>query len=95
MPTPKQQAALEIARQTGRKSAMRDVLRVVWEGMNADEKELAALVAERQEAVVKLRDVCAEFGSNDWPDDLHLADVIDKYLGRYLRRVNREIDANQ
>lgn len=26
-----------------------------------------------------------DFGDNEWPDNLHLADVIDKHLDRYLR----------
>jgi predicted secreted protein len=44
----------------------------------------AALIAEREGAVRELRRLCAEHGDNDWPDDLHLVDVIDKHLGRYL-----------
>lgn len=39
---------------------------------------------EREEAVGRLREICAEYGDNDWPDDLHLADVIEKHLGRHL-----------
>lgn len=46
----------------------------------------AAHVAERQEAIAKLREVCAEHGDNDWPDDLHLADIIEKHLFRHLER---------
>ena len=40
---------------------------------------------ERAATVRILRRVCAEFGDPDWPDDLHLEDVIDKYLWRYLK----------
>lgn len=32
-----------------------------------------------------LRQVCDEFGDNDWPDNLHLADVIEKHLWDELR----------
>jgi hypothetical protein len=39
---------------------------------------------ERRAAVAVLRELCAEFGDNDWDDDLHLADVIEKHLGRRL-----------
>ena len=39
-------------------------------------------VAERQEVVAILRRLCAEPGDNDWPDNLHLSDVIEKHLIR-------------
>jgi hypothetical protein len=41
-------------------------------------------IGEREQAVASLRDICRQFGDNDWPDDLHLADVLDKHLGRHL-----------
>lgn len=47
---------------------------------------IARLVSERADAIAVLRDLCEEFGDNDWPDDLHLADIIEKHLGRALRR---------
>jgi hypothetical protein len=40
---------------------------------------------ERADTVAALRSLCEEFGDNDWPDDLHLGDVIEKHLGRHLR----------
>lgn len=43
-----------------------------------------ALTAERFEAVNVLRELCARYGDNDWADDLHLADVLDKHLLRHL-----------
>jgi hypothetical protein len=39
---------------------------------------------ERKWAIVALRSLCGQFGDNDWSDDLHLADVIDKHLARRL-----------
>lgn len=42
------------------------------------------LIAEREEAVLALRSICEDHGDNDWDEDLHLADVINKHLGRYL-----------
>jgi hypothetical protein len=41
-------------------------------------------ILERQEAISTLRQMCADYGDNDWPDDLHLADVLEKHLARYL-----------
>lgn len=39
---------------------------------------------ERADIVAQLRDVCDRFGDNDWPDNLHLGDVIQKHLVNYL-----------
>lgn len=76
----------DIGWEAGRKSALREVLRVIWPALNDDEKDVAGLQEERAETVMQLRELCAEFGDNDWPDELHLGDVIDKHLGRHLRR---------
>lgn len=50
----------------------------------------AAWLIEREEAVARLRWLCEEFGDQDWDDNLHLADVIDKHLGRYLYEAERD-----
>ncbi len=52
-----------------------------YEGTGA---EHTAWILEREAAVAKLRELCADFGDNDWPDDLHLGDVIEKHLARHL-----------
>ena len=44
----------------------------------------ARWLLEREEARARLRELCAEFGDLDWDDSLHLADVIDKHLGKHL-----------
>ena len=46
--------------------------------------QVAALTLERQETINKLREVCAAYGDNEWPDNLHLADVVEKHLARHL-----------
>jgi hypothetical protein len=43
-----------------------------------------AWIEERQAAIVMLRDLCNEFGDNDWPDELYLGDIIEKHLARHL-----------
>lgn len=53
-------------------------------GRDAPEWNVARLLAEREEAVSKLRQVCAAHGDNDWPEELHLGDVIEKHLWRHL-----------
>lgn len=43
------------------------------------------LALERSEAIATLRMACADRGlPNDWPDDLHLSDIIEKRLLREL-----------
>jgi predicted secreted protein len=49
-----------------------------------DNQELNALRQEREDAVKLLREICEEHGDNDWADDLHLADVLEKHLYRHL-----------
>lgn len=42
------------------------------------------LTLELDDTRAALREVCEEHGDNDWPDDLHLADVVEKHLAPYL-----------
>lgn len=44
--------------------------------------DTARLISERQAAIQALRELCEDHGDNDWPDDLHLADIINKHLER-------------
>jgi hypothetical protein len=70
----------------GRKSAYRSLLGEIARelGYETTEGQVASLLAERLDAVRALRDVCADYGDNDWPDDLCLSDVIEKHLHRQL-----------
>lgn len=52
-------------------------------GLGLPVPPVATLTAERQEAVARLRGLCADHGDNDWDDEDHLADVVDR-LGKYL-----------
>jgi hypothetical protein len=47
-------------------------------------KTTLGYLRERNEAINRLRELCQDFGDNDWEDDLHLADIIEKHLGRPL-----------
>lgn len=47
-------------------------------------KQNKCLVDERAETIFILRIICKDHGDNDWEDDLHLADIIDKHLGKHL-----------
>lgn len=41
-------------------------------------------ILEREAAIAQLRMLCEEFGDNDWEPSLHIADIIEKHLGRHL-----------
>ena len=41
-------------------------------------------IVEREQTVQMLRIACRDHGDNDWPNDLHLADVIEKHLVRHI-----------
>lgn len=45
-------------------------------------QERDRLRREREVAVAMLRIKCAAYDDNAWPDNLHLADIIEKHLAR-------------
>lgn len=53
-------------------------------GYKSAETKAVAWVTEREAAIAALREVCELHGDNDWPEELHLADIIDKHLHRHL-----------
>ena len=60
-------------------------------GDMGDSRELLAL--ERAETVMALRSLCEDFGfPNDWPTDLHLGDVIIKYIRPGIEDYAKEED---
>ena len=70
----------------GYRAAWVEMLQECLRRLGYDDPETAHVrwVREREEAVGKLREVCEEYGDNDWPDNLHLRDVIEKHLWRHL-----------
>lgn len=61
-----------------------DGVRYVPEPKDSDSQELNALRRERESVIRLLREACEEYGDNDWPDTLHLRDVLEKHLLDYL-----------
>jgi hypothetical protein len=61
-----------------------DGIRYVPESQDSDAQELNALRQEREDVMKLLRRVCEEHGDNNWPDDLHLYDVLVKHLFIHL-----------
>lgn len=46
----------------------------------------AKLALERQETIATLRRLLHDLGDDDWPDELHLSDIIEKHLLLALAR---------
>lgn len=61
---------------------LRECLRQL--GYKSDEGSKVGWISEREAAIAMLRQVCERYGDNDWPDDLHLGDIIEKHLWRGL-----------
>ena len=63
-------------------------------GYGSPEHTAHRWVLERADVVLKLREICEDFGDNDWPSDLHLADVLEKHLLRRLHEDGRGDDVS-
>ncbi len=77
----------------GYRAALTSTLRQTIRALEYEDTLVAALVVEREETIQALRNVCEDHGDNEWDESLHLADVIDKHLGRYLaaKIVSKEV----
>jgi hypothetical protein len=82
-------AAIEKAYTEGGKAAWRMMLGQAIREVAGDPQASAA--AERFDAIRVLRRACEAHGSNEWPDSLHLGDVIEKHLERQIQERERKI----
>lgn len=65
----------------GRKAEARRILQMLLPEIENDAvREALAYRDERERAIVALRDLCKYVGDNDWPDELDLADIIEKHI---------------
>lgn len=77
----------------GRKSLARSILGALALDLEGKDLKLAAALIQLHDVRAALRDVCDEHGDNDWEDNLHLSDVVEKHLGRHLNERTRQKDA--
>jgi hypothetical protein len=69
----------------GQRALAAYVLGSIRDRLDEGSATLAALLSERIATVRALRLLCEQIGArNDWPNTLHLADVVEKYIGRHL-----------
>lgn len=68
---------------------------VTVEHQLAEQKDarIASLEAHLDGTRKALRIECADLGDNNWSDDLHLGDVIEKHLGRNVRERIEDLEA--
>jgi hypothetical protein len=66
----------------GRKAAWLSIYREAVRELGIGGQTADGWQIERQEAIRQLRTLCDDFNLHydDWPDDLHLGDVIEKYI---------------
>ena len=74
----------ERAYEQGRREVYADIIRSAIRGLGYEGRPLESLVAEREAAISALRNLCAKHGDNEWSNNLHLADIIEKHIGRHL-----------
>jgi hypothetical protein len=81
---------------TGRLAAWTEILLTARQNVGwltgSTEMDRDQLLALRAETVLALRAICEEFGDNDWHDDLHPRDVIEKHLAKHVRAVIEQGD---
>ena len=84
-------AAKEAGYSAGRRSAYRTLLMQCARELGKGDPltEAAAMMAELSDTKVALRRVCEKFGDIDYPENLYLADVVEKHLERHLDEVAR------
>lgn len=73
-----------VAWESGRASVFRELLRMASVELNPGGRTIESYIEERTDFVTALRTVCAEYGDNDWEDDLNLSDILEKHLLRHL-----------
>jgi hypothetical protein len=78
------QAALDAAFIRGQNSVWTRQLKEALFNLDSAKSPSATWAVERAEVVAALRSFCDEWGDNDWPDNLHLSDVIEKHLMRHI-----------
>lgn len=78
------------------KKAYQDGQRSVWIGtlnlclrnlgVDSPEVDAAKWIAEREEVISVLRSICGNHGDNDWDQEMHIADIINKHLRPYMEQ---------
>lgn len=79
----------------GKRRMARDLLNLAFRELDCHEEafgddvtaiklEIARLKSHEEDTRAALRQLSCDLDCNDWPDHLHLADVVEKYIGRSI-----------
>ena len=77
----------------GRRAALSSLFHHFARELDGPEGDHASALAQLSATRAALRSLSRELNCNNWPDNLHLADVVEKYIGR-SEAVSEWIDAN-
>lgn len=68
----------------GSANAWRAMLQQCIMNLGGEDRDRESWRLERADVVSALRNLCRDFGDNDWDDDMRLADVIERHLAKDL-----------
>lgn len=83
--TDAEHAARDAGYEAGERAALLAQLKHILKQLGYTDNTVANAITEREDAIIFLRGLCAEFGDNEWDEKLHLYDILDKHLGDHLR----------
>lgn len=75
--TPKEEEAYLAGGNSAWRTILAEALRHLHGG---DDWTKERLVLERSAAIASLRTLCRKLGDDEWPDNLHLVDIIEKHV---------------
>jgi len=80
--------------ENGRKQALISMIQHCMKELGHDldnnTSQLLGLLKEREDAIIRLRELCRKYGDNEWLDDLYLSDIIDKHLTLYILKMDQD-----
>lgn len=71
----------------GRRAAWLNMLQLCLNHLGVDDPVVGqhAWILEHAATLVKLREICGDYGDTDWEDDLFIPDILDKHLYNHLQ----------
>lgn len=70
----------------GSRAAYRSMLQHCLRELGYEKATGHEWILEREAAIASLRSLCEDLGDNDWPENLHLSDIIEKHVAPHIER---------
>ncbi len=79
--------------QQGSQGVWQQLLSLALQNLSGTGEHLSRteMMQERTMVVQTLRSICEEYGDNDWDDDLHLTDVLNKHLLPCIQQMDEDL----